>query len=741
MIEDAATDAFPLFEVHTQVENARVRATVLFSASVPEGIQVAFYLMRDRAPVWRGGYGTDLQANFEVDEAGTYAVKAFVTRHAEKRTHTSRPFAISNTAVLETVGDEQGSPPKLCFTPLNYPHQDIALLSYPAADRRRIDPAIQSFVSMADLEHRQWSSSNGLVDVVAPRAARTKDGNSVMSGLARTPDRLVVGAKDLENTEPQAIHESVGDFTLASSHDWGAEVRTDYFGVGRIYVYESPTLTCISNRYHLLLELLVAAGADLAINRVKARANLQAVNQPFTQNFSTDMEVAGCQAIRAGTILELRGMSVTSRPSDIAGILGEPTNKDVPRTEYRKRVNRAAEEIVDNLRVAIAHPSYRSVRVDVTGGMDARLVFAALSYLNPPRNRVSIHTADVPGSPFDLSISLALTSRTGFEYDTLPRETERLSSATSLLENLSYNLGIYFGVRPEVARTVLPDTLRINGFYGEISARPYFARQVFGRHLEQLDIGDFSQTFVHGIAKSQRPLPHDQELSSLFRDEMEQLPGSDPAARIDAFYLYYRNGLHCSDRWLNHVMAPGWGPLQSKELFALKWTTFTKSKNIRLQMDVTAALDMELARLPIGRTEDNRDRARIDPRYHVPQDGIAEALDITEGDFRRYEEAKRKRATSTSRKGAAQAQGITVRNSRFADTHKLWVLYAITALHEVHAILSEREAEHLTTYVKDEFAFALPSARLSPQGTVIANKVLSLYYQCAIIANLQSEGR
>src|SRR5699024_7527695 len=150
------------------------------------------------------------------------------------------------------------------------------------------------------------------------------------------------------------------------------------------------------------------------------------------------------------------------------------------------KIRSAGEEIVENLRVSLEHPTFESVRVDLTGGLDARLLFTALAQLQDYKEKIHIHTADVAGSPHDLVISRALTRETGFNYDTLPRETRPIASTTSLLENISYNLGSYYGIRPESRRSRLRNTLRINGFYGEACARPYFARLVFGRDSEQL---------------------------------------------------------------------------------------------------------------------------------------------------------------------------------------------------------------------------------------------------------------
>lgn len=738
MVTDLGS-VIPSFQVNAHTSGAQVEADVTFDAPFPPELEVAFYLMRDRSPVWRGRYGHELSTTFEVEEAGTYIVKAFAKLHGEKHTQVSAPIVVSESALLEARDLERRIPSSLPYTPLDYPHQDFALLALPEAMREVQLSKLQHEVNDMGLKLGQWSTTDSSIEVVATPAVWAENRSSLFSGLARTADRLVFGANDLEANSTEEVYESIGDFTLATRQEWGVEVRTDYFGIGRLYTYQSANLICISNRYHLLLKLILAADEKLAINRIKARANLQAVNQPFTQNFSTDMDVQGCKTVPPGSILELQGFDLKLRASAIATVLNEPTNQEIDEEQYTTQLNKAADEIVDNLRIAIDHPQFDAVRVDLTGGMDARLVFAALSRLDPNRDRVQIHTADVSGSPSDLPISLALTSKAGFEYDSLPRKTSPIASIDSTLENLSFHMGSYFGLRPETARTRLPRTLRVNGFYGEISARPYFARQIFGKPAEAMDSGDFCRFYVDSINHTQRPLSRNDELYTLLRQEFEELPGNLPAEKLDAFYLYYRNGLHCSDRWLNHVLAPGWGPLQSKELFSLKWKTFTRSKDVRLQMDITELLDSDLALLPIGRKKDNIDRASLDSRYHVPQGDLAELLDLSTSDHVRYEKARELRSAATTKLAGSMPQPVAVKNARFNHTYESWLYDAVSALHNDYEVISSREADQLRSYLKKNFNPSVSTP--TKNGFILGNKILSVYYQCTIACGHSGDGQ
>lgn len=717
------------FAVSVSIANARVAAIVdlLHEDQFGEAtLEFAFYLMRDNIPVWRGSYTSSNRASFLVESAGTYNVKAFVRVGDSKQSRRSKSFIISPRAVEADNFASSQVPKILPFAPLDYPHQDFGLVS--ASDKTEPLDLLHESLDELGMWAQQWGPDVAPIYAVTTKNNDPKD--VVFSGMTRTKDKFIFGQKDLAEVDPCDYLDNVGDFTVAVRHPWGAEISTDYFGVGQLYYYSSSRVTCVSNRYHLLLQLLTAVGEHLTIDRVKARAMLQAVNQPFTQNFSTGMEVAGCKTVRPGNMLRLRGQSLELVETALAQVLAEPTDQEPSSEYYWDEIRSAGDEIVDNLKVALDHTAFSHVRVDLTGGLDARLLFTALSRLQSYEHKVHIHTADVAGSPHDLNISLALTKQAGFNYDTIPRETMPVSSIASVLENISYNLGSYYGIRPESRRSRLPDTLRINGFYGEVSARPYFARLIFGRETEHLAPGDFGHKYVESIGSDELPLGRRDEITSLFRDELDSLPGVTAADKMDVFYLAYRNGLHCSDRWLNHTLAPGWGPLQSKELFELKWRTFNTLKSIKVQVDVTEHLNSELARLPIGRTKDNADRNALDSKYPSSQVKIDSLLHVSDHDYVRYRKAAKTRGSEIRRIPPSDAQIIEIENENFDHVQNETLIRAIKSLEEEYNVLSKSEAETLKRYVTAHVAGV---TRPQHRGVVITNKILSLYYQCALV--------
>src|SRR5699024_1205965 len=311
-------------------------------------------------------------------------------------------------------------PDQLPYTQLDYPHQDFAVVSSSESHIAEVEGLKQMSVSLG-LTLETWTTQSERLAVIRGHRRSESHENFIFSGMAKGRDRLVFGQDEIELYEKPEITESVGDFVSVTNDNHAISIETDYFGIGKVFYYSDGKFACASNRYHLLLLTLKSLDIELSFDRVKARSNLQAVNQPFTQNFSSRMDVRNCYVLPVDQNLTIARGSLNFVDSEIRAVLDGPSDAVPSPLEYKESVERASEEIVSNLRVALTHPRFESVRVDLTGGMDARLIFAALTHLTEFNAKVGVHTADVPSSPNDLKISLALTRNYPFGYDEIPR--------------------------------------------------------------------------------------------------------------------------------------------------------------------------------------------------------------------------------------------------------------------------------------------------------------------------------
>lgn len=712
------------YSIDIALDNEHVTASATPRTPFPQDAEFAFYLMHGKAILQRTRYSPRPFVEFELVEPGSYSVKAFVrSSHAKQSRQSGR-------VTLRKAHDvpEEAPPPSLPYAKLSAPHQDIAAVLAGEEHQTTFGAQLENVATETGLQLSKAPSPGSFVLHGEPLSGSIT--TVAFSGTGRTTGQLVFGQPDLASISPESVHESIGEFTLFAFNGDAVEVRTDYFGVGKVYYFSGNGVVALANRMHLLLEVLVGIGIYISPDRAKIRAGLQAVNQMFTQNFAAAMDVEGCRCLPAGNLLRATSAGIELLPSEIMETFSQSTAQLPGSERYRALVEQGADEIVDNLRLALEHPEFERVRIDFTGGLDARMLAAAISRIPGHTDRVEINTTHTEASPLDLPISLRLTRELGLDYDSAARKVSEMDSRSSLLELLSVNLGGYFGLNAETSRTKLPRTLRINGFFGEICARPYFARLVFGMGYAKSDPGDFAAAYLRTIPQRARPLSSQSDLESQFRTEFEELPGRSSVAKFEAYYLFHRNGLHCSDRWASRTTAPSWGPLQSKSLFALKWTTLDTYKDIRVQMDATEYLNEKLALLPVGREKDNLERAKISAKYPLKSRGLVTELEVTDGDHARYAEALRQRREKTVRTPAANSLDSRENNSSRFERMLSWTLLGIRELSDTHRIFSSSEAEELQAFVEQEYG--AESRQMSHAGTITTNKILSALYQCRL---------
>ncbi|MEG2267435.1 MAG: hypothetical protein RSC68_24290, partial [Acinetobacter sp.] len=611
------------FVVCTSIDDDILSAVVALPREQRSDLTYAFYLLKDGEIIWRSKYSTDDRVFCKLEIDGTYKIKAFVKAANWKKSFVSAPVPykashkhaipqILNTqrSYKEFVSESADKISKLPFTKLESPHQDYAILRfsesvYPrnAAQTVDLDRRINEFSSSVGLQYSNWTEISGQRNHVLSGEKISQDIPYLVSGMTRTDNAFIFGQHDLTPSTIDAAVDQVGDCSIVRFDENGFRITTDYFGIGQVYYYAKNGVICVSNRYHLLLISLRAANVELNINPNKSVGNLSALSQPFIQNFSREMDVVHCFMMPAAKYMEVRHGEIAFHDTGLARVLG--SNEKLDDRQYRDLVHESKNEIIDNLAIVLKHDKFKFMRVDLTGGMDARMVFAALTNLEEYSDQIHIHTADMPGSPQDLQISLALTERFNFEYDTIPRLTEETGLIDTFNEILSLDLGTYYGRKPTKAISKLTETIRINGFYGEICARPYYARPLSNQGYDGLTIAAFSERYLSNLNDALAPIGASAVLGQLLADELELLPGRSALEKFDYHYLFYRNGLHCSDRWLSRTLAPGWGPLQSKNMHLLKHSVFSESKGIRVQLDVTNALNPEASKIPYGREKDN----------------------------------------------------------------------------------------------------------------------------------------
>ena len=451
--------------------------------------------------------------------------------------------------------------------------------------------------------------------------------------------------------------------------------------------------------------------------------------QPFYQNFSRRMDVKGvyCLPIDKFIYFDDTGAHITDKP--IAEILGD--DREISDEEYISLLEQAKSEIVSNLDSIARHPKFEKVIVDVSGGMDSRLVFSALTNLPEHRDKIVINSQDTRGSPNELHVALTLNSNYGYPYDAIP-ETIVLPPPKQLYNNISsYYLGTYYSFNYSNLKTQKKSAIRITGFGGEIVARPYYSRLHLHGKLDTPLVSDFTDGYFEKFGYLSLFGTNSELHSStklLFADELNMLPGEGALEKFDLHYLYYRNGLHCSDSLRADTSGPEFAILQSRSAFKLKKGCFTKHKSVKFQLDLMAALNPFLAQYPYESDMDNSAKETLSSQLlPVPSYMSNLKLDI-ESDRTEWEAVqKKKRAERTIQ--CDNYDGYKIQFNEILDGRLENIVSALK-------IICSDDEEMIGEFAVPIYYFAHNHFKGQASGTHFQNlytKIMSLAHQIMIL--------
>ena len=593
--------------VSVDIRLAGSTLTATIAAASPGSSTYYFYLMRNGRVVSRHGWFKDPAFTWQLTEPAFYKVRGFVLTGSDKRSAFSPSLPFADAATVASWERFRSEPPpepsplfSLPYVPLDHPHSDFAVVSGREVPRDCLPPGF--VVAATDLGSRiNVVHRSGL-----PQPA---NGPFVFSGNCYHEDRLVFGQEDALDFEPGALREHRGDFTMVARTSDGLVVTNDWFGVQKLYIYETEDLSIVSNRYHLLLILMRGLSVPMAIDPLIAAALIASGDvQPYQQVFSGDLAVAGVKLLSIEEDIVVSANGLFRRPKEISAVLRGP-KPPISAEAYRERLVRGAEELLRNAGALIRHPGFEHILVDVTGGMDTRTVVGAVTHFPEHRHRITVNARNTSTIPNDIRVACGIASHFGFTFESIAEERRCTSVVDNLRRHYSRLLGVYFAYGTPNAgsyRTRRPGTVNVTGFFGEICLRPYYSRYYLDTAV---GLAEDVDTFFERLAEENHAWFGTagalEALRKVFVSSLSRLPGDAPIEKFDLHYLFFRNGLHCSDLYRHTDDTPRVSALPSKTLFELKLATYGKLPQTRLQNDVIACLDPVLTAFPYADQRDN----------------------------------------------------------------------------------------------------------------------------------------
>lgn len=609
--------------VKVDLQDNIFKAWILSRLHENSSVQYVFYLLRDGEVIDKTPRLSENLYCWKLSEPGIYTVQGFV-KYGEKTDYsfseTREYFTINEKLEFEDFLNKQlsdngllGQNPDLVT--LKYPYHDFVLVSY--KNKSSMEYKIVNGISSFLAKYGQYDTyklkrigdyENILISDQSP--LKCENGSFIFSGITIYDNEFIEGDRDISQSfTPNKIYGQIGNFSLLHVCENSINLTTDFFNFSHIYYYENEECMIISNRYHMLLEVLAKTDISLKLNVEKAKVLLSTVSvQILHQNFSCDMDMEGVRQLPNYYDLRLsnKGWKFSQNSYYIMLKRKETFHNEI----YKKLLIEAKRELINLMSVFIRDKNYERIVMDLTGGLDSRMVYAISTNFDPQiRKKIYINSRAIPGSN-DLEIANELNSIYCFPFINKGLTMEKLNPYA--MDNLmrSFEMGIYFSFNPIQYRNQSRNEISFRGACGEILARPYICRNFYGlpdecikedkKFLEYM-IHKYSPFIIVDFSKGLKSFTY------FMLKEFEDIPVDHPFEKIDRHYLMFRHAYHFDAGLMYHINQAVWYPLQSKILFRLHHMTHNVFKSIKLQLDMLHNLNPIMTTIRFDDERDNSD--------------------------------------------------------------------------------------------------------------------------------------
>lgn len=557
----------------------------------------------------------NLDANFDftLKEDGIYFIKVYIKNGEEMQSTNSLPISYFSKETKEKFEKFLEEKPnkklkeKVDIYPLRPPFQDFAIvLSKEKIEEKKLMKKLPKNF----LFERQEAKQGDCFIITSEPIINKEDDKIIFSGFGKIGKEIIIGSKEANNiANPIELIESMGNFTFAVQQKDKFIIGKDYFGTSSVFYYNTSEYTIVSNEYHLLLTIMNYLKVKMELDEDVAIANLCFQSgQLFEQHLSKRMEVKGVFQLPTEKYIVIENGKMDLKDTSIVELL----DKEFKNEEYESLLKKAADEIMDNIKTVYASNKFKNIMVDVTGGTDSRIVFAAVTNINDTEHKIIIHTADDKRTN-DLSVAVPLNNLYEFPYDTIPEtiEVNGWEEGHNILRSL--NIGTYYYIARYIGRRDAKNTVRFMGGGGEAIARPYYSKYLLHDEMGNMkDSKEFVTEFIRRRAdKSLLGKEELQKCVNIYGEEIDNTIGEGVLEKFENTYMMLRSGAHLNHRGNQTEGFIEFFPVYSKTLFYLKMKTFYLFRSTKLAFDLIQYLNPILSTIPYEKKENNEEYKRI----------------------------------------------------------------------------------------------------------------------------------
>lgn len=548
---------------------------------------------------------------FNWNDSGIYYVSATIKIKGHICKINSKPIDCICDENFDTFINENGVELKsLEYTYLNPPYYDFVIA---------INSTIESFDDSIFNREGYVIDGKPVSILFLGKLHKLKDCVKFFSGVTKINHTIIRGQDNLDDETIDIIDENcTGNFSLFKIDKTSISICSDYFGMSKIYYYDFDGKVYISNRYHLLELALVKDGIELEIDNSLALSYFYTYEDDLTlQPVTNDMLVKNTHLLPVGFFLKYNNNRLYLEKTDLFDCIIDPPS--ISSEYYSELVKATGDEIISDLKDVLNSKLYDHYFLDVTGGIDSRIIFSALTNINNAENYVWISTK--PFNENEINCSSKLVEKTDFNYSPEIMElVTHMQIGCRLPDPFRVSVSDYIEMITSLSidsydpSALIPfyslnRTLHLTGFVGEAFTRPYMNRHVLNWSIQSEDESQLSHEYVCRMSK--KAIVSYEVAGSEFEKHLTETLKLMPGTNWDKFeslYLCIASKYHFD--LTNHYgfSTDIWMPLMSKKAFTTMRTTMNQFKSYKFAFDLIEYLNKNFSQVQYNNENDNISR-------------------------------------------------------------------------------------------------------------------------------------
>lgn len=544
------------------------------------------------------------------------------------------------------------------------------------------------------------------------------DESFLFSGYCWLEDRFVYGQSQIKKPDVSLFHNTpLGMYTLLHSTTKKAVVKSDYYSFCKLFYFEGGGIKVVANNYHLLVLFLKNSGVKLEVDFSVIYSQFCSNVTLFLQSFNNKMPIKGTYMLDTWEEVCIDSSGLNIERKDIyhsfsAPHVSAPHDFEEGKARYDKLVSEAAKEIEKNISLVASSEFYKNISVDLSGGRDSRVNYAALTRLT---NREKFTVKSNIHEPDDLQVAISVNNFYKVPYDCDGEEIEYPGMRGLVLKKRSFNMGYrYLWYIPQALNKKPDDKIRISGESFEAFSTRYYSNVL----KDPLNVSDPKKLLEEYFSKlSKQPLLSFSEMySNVYNSllySLDRAPDENPVIAFDNLFLYYRMATHAGNLDRDYYDGACCMPLQSKAILPAKLWWINNYYHDMIIFDVTFKLNPLLSVLPYNSSKTNKMREDAYRDLLVSQSEF-DGLDICMDDnVDGWDSSFKKRKSSTNVTG----------NPVSPDDESAYIKSEILSFAK---LLSDAFPEIEDTLLIPCVYQALDKASSQTQSRIIHNKLASL---------------